>query len=524
VSEAALPRPDTVSRTATLLPAVAGLIALAAYVRTLLPGGAFGDWGEMQTVPHVLGVAHPTGYPTYILLSWLAHLVPVGSIAFRANLLSAVLVAGALGVTVAILLRLGTRPAIAVGTALALGAVGTVWAAATVAEVNPLHLLFVAALLHRALVWEERRRLRDLVVGAVLLGLAAGNHLLTLFVAPFVALFVLWVGRREIAARPRILVTAVAAGLLAMCVYLYIPIAAAGDPPLPYNHPVTLDAVFWLVSGAQFRGQFAFLSAGGLGEFVGSLGTLWQVLASRGTPVLPVLGLVGLVVLVRTRPAFALMCAGILLTNLYVWATYLRLEHYLLVPWLVLTLGAGVALEAVARALERRVGSGGRPVGIGGLVGGATVALAVALAVMNWGAADRSGDRSADTFVETILAELPQDAAILSEWDASTPLWHARYVLDRRPDVLVVDDTNIVYDGWGTRENRIASLICERPVFILRLADADLLPTLAAYRLEPFVTVMVAQGGPSATVSRHVFRVEPLDAAGCGAMARAGPD
>ena len=512
-------------RGAFLLPAVTALTALAVYIRTLLPGQAFGDWGEMQTVPHVLGVAHPTGYPTYILLSWLAHLVPVGSVAFRANLLSAVLVAGALGVTVAILLRLGTRPIIAVGMALALGAVGTVWAAATVAEVNPLHLFFVAAVVHRALVWEERRRPRDLVLGAVLLGLAAGNHLLILFVAPFVALFVMWAGRAEIAARPRMLGAAVAAGVVALSVYLYIPIAAAQNPPLPYNHPVTLDAVLWLVSGAQFRGQFAFLSATGLSEFVASLGTLWQVLASRGTPALPVLGLVGLVLLVRRRPAFGLMCAGILLAGLYIWATYLRLEHYLLVPWLMLALGAAVALESAARALDEYAPAGPGALRPGSLAGAATLVLAVALAVTNWGAADRSRDRSADTFVDTVLAALPPDAAILSEWDASTPLWHARYVLHRRPDVLVVDDTNIVYDGWGTREARIASLICERPVFILRIGEADLEPTRAAYHLEAFVAVMVAQGGPSAAVSRQVFRVEPLDPAGCGGgMAQANPD
>ncbi len=512
------------SRTATLLPAVAGLIGLAVYVRTLLPGQAFGDWGEMQTVPHVLGVAHPTGYPTYILLSWLAHLVPIGSIAFRANLLSAVLVAGALGVTVAILLRLGTRPAIAVGMALALGAVGTVWAAATVAEVNPLHLLFVAAVLHRALVWEDGRRPRDLVLGAVLLGLAVGNHLLILFVAPFVALFVLWVGRVEVAARPRVLGAAVAAGVAALGVYLYIPVAAAGDPPLPYNHPVTLDAVLWLVSGAQFRGQFAFLSVSGLAEFVSSLGALWQVLVSRGTPALPILGFVGVVLLVRRRRAFGLMCAGIFLAGLYIWATYLRLEHYLLVPWLVLALGAAVALEGAARAIHERAPPGFRSLGPGGLVGAASLALAVALALTNWGAADRSGDRTADAFADAVLGALPPGAAILSEWDASTPLWHARFVLDRRPDVLIVDDTNIVYDGWGTREARIAALICERPVFILRIREADLEATRAAFRVEPFIAVMVAEGGPSAAVSRQVFRVEPLDAGDCGGMARTGPD
>ena len=519
-------QPRTVTRGAQLrssfVPsAIVGAVALAVYVRTLLPGLAFGDWGEMQTVPHVLGVAHPTGYPTYIVVSWLAHLVPVGSIAFRANLLSAVLVASALGVTVAILLRLGTRPAIATGAALLLGAVGTVWAAATVAEVNPLHLLFVALLLHRALVWEEHRRPRDLILGGLLLGLALGNHLLILFVVPFVVLFVVWVGRREIAASPRVLAGAVAAGVIGASVYLYIPIAAAQDPPLPYNHPVTPDAVLWLVSGAQFRGQFAFLSVSGLSEFAGSLPALWQLLGERATPLVPVLGVLGLVLLIRRRPAFGLICAAILVTNLYIWATYLRLEHYLLVPWLVLALGAGVALESAARALQARAPSGLATLGVGRLIGAMTLALAMGLAVTNWPAADRSGDRSADTFVDAILAALPPDAAILSEWDASTPLWHARYVLDRGPDILIVDDTNIVYDGWGSRENRIASLICERPVYILRLADSDLVPTRAAFRLEPSITVMVAIGGPSASASRQVFEVQPLDPAGCTGMAHA---
>ena len=66
-------------------------IALGLYVATLMPGMAFDDWGEMQSVPHVLGVAHPTGYPTYLLTAWLFELLPIGSVAWRANLLSAVL-------------------------------------------------------------------------------------------------------------------------------------------------------------------------------------------------------------------------------------------------------------------------------------------------------------------------------------------------------------------------------------------------------------------------------------------------
>jgi transmembrane protein TMEM260 (protein O-mannosyltransferase) len=503
-------------RSARLLPAAVGTIALLVYMRTLLPGMAFGDWGEMQTVPHVLGVAHPTGYPTYIIVSWLARLVPVGSIAFRANLESAGLVSVALAVTVAILLRLGIRPLVAAATALALGAVGTVWSAATVAEVNPLHLAFVALLLHRAMAWEERRSTRDLVVGALLLGLAIGNHLLILFVAPFIAVFVLWVGRHEIAAQPRILLPALAAGLLGLSVYLYIPIAASLSPPLPYNHPVTLDAVLWLVSGAQFRGQFGFLSAGGLTEFTGSLPALWSQLVDRATPVLPILGVLGLVVLARRRPALGAMCLAILVANTYFWATYLKLEHYLLVPWLLLAIGAAVTLDLVARALSSRLPRL-RRLEAGGLVGAAALLFAVGLSVTNWPDSDRSADRSADAYVDAVFDALPQDAAILSQWDTSTPLWHAQFVLGRRPDILIVDDTNIVYEDWGSRERRIEALICERPVFIVRLDDRDLESTRAVYRVEPFLSVRVAWGGPSAALMRPVFRVDSLDPTDCRA-------
>jgi hypothetical protein len=135
---------------------------------------------------------------------------------------------------------------------------------------------------------------------------------------------------------------------------------------------------------------------------------------------------------------------------------------------------------------------------------------------MNWSASDRSADRSGQDYVDAVFAALPQHAAILTIWDTSTPLWYGQHVQGMRPDVLIVDDTNIVYENWGTRERRIASLICERPVFILRLDDRDLAPTEAAFRLVPFLTVQVARGGPSAAVSRPILRVEPLDPTTCG--------
>ena len=516
---------EPASRLGLLAPVAVWLASMAVYGRTLLPGIAFGDWGEMQTVSHVLGVAHPTGYPTYVILAWIAQLAPFGTVAWKLNLLSAVCVATALATLAAISGRLGVRPILAVAGALAIGAVGTVWAAATVAEVNPLHLMLVSLLVHRALVWEDHRATRDLVLGGLLVGLALGDHLLTLFVAPFVVLFVLWAGRRELLARPTLIVAAAAAGIAGLAVYLYVPLAASRvpPPPLPYNHPTTLESVLWLVSGAQFRGQFDFLSFKGPGEFVAALPALRDLALDRATVILPLIGLLGIGWLVIRRTAFGLACVSILLIGTFIWANYLRLEHYLLVPWLVVGIGASVGLELISRGFVgvvaklagSRVGARGRA-GLGGAVGVVALASCVVLASMGWSAADRSTEHSGDAYVEAVMTALPTNAAILSYWDASTPLWHGAYVQGRRPDVLIVDDTNIVYEGWGTRENRIAPLICQRPVFILRPGPADLLPTQAAYQLTEFLTVRVALGGPTAIVEARIYQVTPKDPSTCG--------
>ena len=57
----------------------------------LMPGVAFWDTAELQAVAPLLGTAHPTGFPTYVLLGWLASVLlqPFGEPAFRMNLFAA---------------------------------------------------------------------------------------------------------------------------------------------------------------------------------------------------------------------------------------------------------------------------------------------------------------------------------------------------------------------------------------------------------------------------------------------------
>ncbi|OQY48284.1 MAG: hypothetical protein B6242_02695 [Anaerolineaceae bacterium 4572_78] len=69
------------------------LIPLLAYSLTLAPDITWAnygmDGGDLIVASYMLGVPHPTGYPTYILLSRLFSEIPFGSIAWRYNLFSA---------------------------------------------------------------------------------------------------------------------------------------------------------------------------------------------------------------------------------------------------------------------------------------------------------------------------------------------------------------------------------------------------------------------------------------------------
>src|SRR5918996_876594 len=58
-----------------LPPVLIGVAAFAAARLAMMPGLGYWDTAELQTVAPLLGTAHPTGFPTYVLLGWLVNAV-----------------------------------------------------------------------------------------------------------------------------------------------------------------------------------------------------------------------------------------------------------------------------------------------------------------------------------------------------------------------------------------------------------------------------------------------------------------
>src|ERR687885_1844530 len=69
-----------------------GILYIGTLAPTVLPYGAPDtlDSPMLQAEVYVLGVGHPTGYPTYMMLTHLFTYLPFGDPAYRVNLASAV--------------------------------------------------------------------------------------------------------------------------------------------------------------------------------------------------------------------------------------------------------------------------------------------------------------------------------------------------------------------------------------------------------------------------------------------------
>ena len=101
-----------------------------------------GDSGELVAAVHTLGIPHPSGYPLYALLGKLwTLLLPLGSVAWRMSLLSAVCAAGTSALVFAILRVAGAGRLAATFSCLLLAFGPSFWSQATVQRVYSLNAL-----------------------------------------------------------------------------------------------------------------------------------------------------------------------------------------------------------------------------------------------------------------------------------------------------------------------------------------------------------------------------------------------
>ncbi|MDX9992340.1 MAG: DUF2723 domain-containing protein [Anaerolineales bacterium] len=421
------------------------------YLASLAPGlswAHFGaDGGDLITAAATNGIAHPSGYPTYLLLARLFQFLPIGSLAYRTNLLSAccaifaALILYFLTERSLLLTKPGLRSLIASISGLAFGLSPLFWSQALITEVYTLHLFFLTLILYLCfgLPQDLKTRRVDFLIGTTL-GLALGNHLTSLLLLPVVLL-----------AAPRnwkslaLRLAGIASGGL---VYLILPLRALSGPPLNWGNPATLDGFFWLVSGQLYAGQLALLPWPALLERIAAIaGLAWGQFGLLGLA----LGMSGMVSgglpLNLNRSLLWLAAGSVLFALVYTTSDSFL---YLLPVILSFSVWIGAGLAKGSQLLSARWPR---------LAPSLAILFLIFLAgqtALNWQKVDASHDLRAEDFGEQVLAALPPNALVFARGDQAVfGLWYFHFGLKQRPD-LVILSSDLLQFSWYLDSLRVA--------------------------------------------------------------------
>ena len=494
------------------------LVALAIYLRTMLPSVAFWDTGEAQTVPYTLSIFHPTGFPFYTLLGWAwTHAIPFGTVAWRMNLLSGVCIALASGLVVLTVGQLAwerhrwTVAGAAAAAGLAFAFAAEPWRNALRADVHAVHVFLAALLVWLLVSWRSARMggspraHRWLAAAALTFGLGMGTHPLIGLTAFGIAAWLVFVDR-HIWRRWRLVLVCAALLALGMSTYAYIYLRAIipPEPPLFYAHPNTLERFRYLVFAEQFHNLFDPLSS----PFA-SLGPKWAtaeaILQRQFLGPGWLLAAVGAAVL-AARDLRAFLFLALLVGGNVIYSMNFSdgdIARYYMLTVLIAAVCLGIAISAIAAAAGRAMAEASRRAwSFAGRRRAATVAGALVLIaglLLPAGGlltgyperAEQGANRDADLWVASVHNVLPRGAVLISWWSYSTPLWYHRWVLNERPDIIILDERNILDEGYGTIDGAISYYLSRRPVYvvppfweldrILAVWQTQSIPTYAGY-------------------------------------------
>jgi hypothetical protein len=418
------------------------LLVFVLYLKTLAPTVLYLKDPELldavmvQMQVSVLGITHPTGYPTYLMLTHLFTYLPFGDPAYRVNLGSAVYAALAVVAVYAAGLLLSKRVIAAAAGSLAFGLGAALWSQAVIAEVYTLNALLVSVTIVVLLLWREHRRDRYLLLAAFLVGLCLTNHLTSGLLLPGGLLFVALVDWRRLV-DPKLVLKEASLFLLGLTPYLYLPIRAAMDPPMDANNPTNFERVWYVVSGGNLTGSFFSF---GPSELPGRMVFYWEHLMGNMHFVVVMVALTGaVVVLLKDR------AVGIFLGFLFFGWLFHAVENnipdvnlYFIPTYLVLSLWAAVGFGALlgeVEALLARLPRVGR-----GVILGVVSAMLLFLPLLGVGETyakdDMSGVYKGRKEIEAVADNAAPNATILHH---RSSMWYMVLVEKRRRDLTIVD-------------------------------------------------------------------------------------
>ena len=232
-----------VTRRDVLWAAATALVTLALFVVTLRPDvGGTEDSPKFQFVGRVLGTSHSPGYPFYSMATYAFGQLPIGTLAYRINLFSAV--CGALSCLCIFLTarRLGVTRPLSFAAALAAATSYPVWSNSVTAEVYTLAAVLSGMAIYWLIAFAQAGATWRLYAACAMWAMGFGNHLTIVGILPAAVVYGIYRDRSVL--RPRVAITAALIGILGVVQYWFIAIRTLQGAPYLEARATTIMGVF----------------------------------------------------------------------------------------------------------------------------------------------------------------------------------------------------------------------------------------------------------------------------------------
>ena len=441
------------------------VVTLGLYLLTLGDHVGRADTFEFQVVMPQLGIAHPTGYPLFILIGKVFSLLPLGSMAFRTNLASALFATGAVWLTYRVIVVLVSDRLTALIAALALAASRVFWSQAVVVEVYALNALFVTAILgllvQSVTNGSAFRMSRSVLYSLFLLfGLAFSHHLTSVILLPPIALTL-------ILTSPRLSLKAglVAVGclLIGLSPWLYIPLRW---PALHNGTPMTIAEWLGWIFGQRFGGALNL----SLWNDPTRWGIISRIALEQFGPIGACLALIGLLVLLKRSWRAALITFAAFAGYWFYGLVYNvpDVDVFVIPVFIVMAIWSGIGVHAVANWIESAIKRLNQSANQAVLATRYSLLALLPLSLIagNFSSTSEHG-RAADleAWGRYVLSlPIPDHAAILADSEKIAPLYYLQVTEHLRPDL----DILVLGDEAEYRQQLDQRLNAGQPVYLAR--------------------------------------------------------
>jgi hypothetical protein len=385
------------------------------YLFSLCPTVYLIDSGELATVSYALGIAHPTGYPLYTLLShFLAHL-PGEPIVYL-NLLSALFSVVAAMIMFFFALRITGNTIAAIIPVFVFACAPTIWRISVTNEVYPLTALFCCLILFSV---ATTRTSRHALFIAYVIGLAFTNHIIIFSIAIPVVAYMLLTYKPD----AKKVIASIILGAIGISMYLYLIARTAAGTEFSWGNTINLQRLLWHITGKQYQVWMFSLS---FGEIMNNLKTAVLFLGRDFAYVLLVLVFIGMYHLYTRNKKLLWLYVGIIVLNILYTINYSipDVESYYIPSFVALVVLSAYGLKHMIHRIKWY----------------AVLAVVVVLPIINYHACTLRDNTFGLDFAGMHIEQLPKRSLVLcTYWDIYSPILYLNTVKGIRSDLIVID-------------------------------------------------------------------------------------